>query len=181
MLKLMSSGTGLFDDVNTEQVENRDEIVRRAFINAVSWLKERYGPEVRDWKWGRVHTLTFRHRPFGIVDIPMLSNLFNYGPIPAPGGDRFTVNATWFVWDDPENPFIADAGTAQRIVIDLSDWDGAVAVNSTGQSEQLFHRHREDLIPLWQESKYHPLLFSRTAIEASASSTLRLVPANSPD
>lgn len=177
MLKLMKEGVSrLFDDVRTEQVETRDDIVGRALADAVAWLKERYGPNPSDWKWGRLHTLSFRHRPFGSVEIPIISRLFNYGPISAPGGDRFTVNATWFTWDDPENPFAADAGTAQRIVMDLSDWDRSVGMNSTGQSEQVFHRHREDLIPLWQDLKYHPLLFSRDAIEASTENRLRLVP-----
>jgi penicillin amidase len=178
LLSLMREGTSrVFDDVKTEQPETRDDIVRRAFTGAVAWLSERYGADPSGWKWGRVHTLTFRHRPFGRVDIPILSRLFNHGPIVAPGGDRFTVNCTWFIWDDPAAPYAADAGSAQRIVMDLSDWDRTAAVNSTGQSEQLFHPHREDLIPMWQNLKYHPLLFNREAIEASAENRLELVPA----
>ncbi len=177
LLSLMKDGTSrIFDDVKTEQVETRDDIVRRAFTDAVNWLSQRYSPDPSNWKWERLHTLSFRHRPFGRADVPILSKLFNYGPIVAPGGDRFTVNCTWFTWDDPEAPFAADAGSAQRIVMDLSDWDRAMAVNSTGQSEQLFHPHREDLIPLWQNLKYHPLLFNREAIEASTENRLKLVP-----
>ncbi len=61
--------------------------------------------------------------------------------------------------------------------MDAGDWDRSVAVNSTGQSEQLFSAHREDLIPMWQGLKYHPLLFTRRAVEARASAVLRLVPA----
>jgi penicillin amidase len=182
MLYLMKDGTNrLFDDVKTEQAETRDEIVQRAFADAVAWLRERYGPDPSEWKWGRLHTLSFRHRPFGSVDVPFLSRLFNSGSIVAPGGDRFTVNCSWFTWDDSEAPYAADAGTAQRIVMDLSDWDRTSGVNSTGQSEQLFHHHREDLIPLWQNLKYHPLLFNRQAIEDSTENLLRLVPRSDSD
>jgi len=166
----------VFDQINTEQVETRDDIVRRAFSGAVKWLSERYGTDPSEWKWGRLHTLSFRHRPFGRADIPIISRLFNSEPIVAPGGDRFTINCTWFVWDDPEAPFSADAGSAQRIIMDLNDWDSTAAINSTGQSEQLFHPHREDQIPLWQNLKYHPLMFNRETIEASTENRLTMVP-----
>ncbi|MFP5264069.1 MAG: penicillin acylase family protein [Blastocatellia bacterium] len=177
MLSLMKDGANrIFDDTRTEQVESRDNIVQRAFSDAVAWLKKRYGSNPTEWKWGRLHTLSFRHRPFGMVDVPIISKLFNSGTIVAPGGDRFTVNCTWFTWDDPANPYAADAGSAQRIVMDLSDWDRTTGVNSTGQSEHLFHPHREDAIPMWQNLKSHPLLFNREAIEASTYDLLKLVP-----
>lgn len=178
MLKLMNEGTsGLFDDVSTPQPETRDDIARRSLSNAVAWLSQRYGPDPKAWGWGRLHTLNIRHRPFGMVEIPVVSKLFSYGPVAAPGCDRFTVNATWFTWDDPERPYAADAGTSQRIIMDAGDWDRSVAVNSTGQSELLFHAHREDQTDMWQGLKYHPLLFTRQAVDAKAASTLKLVPA----
>lgn len=178
MLKLMGEGTsGLFDDTSTPQPETRDDITRRSLSAAVAWLSQRYGPDPKAWAWGRMHTLHVRHRPFGMTEIPVLSRLFSYGPVPAPGCDRFTVNATWFTWDDPERPYAADAGASQRIIMDTDDWDRSVAVNSTGQSELLFHAHREDQTDMWQGLKYHPLLFTRRAVEAKAAATLRLVPA----
>ncbi len=178
MLKLMDEGTSsLFDDTSTPQVETRDDIARRSLSNAVAWLAKHYGANPKGWSWGRLHTISLRHRPLGMVDIPVVSKLFNYGPVAAPGCDRFTVNATWFTWDDPEHPYNAAAGTSQRIIMDVSDWDRSVAVNSTGQSELLFHAHREDLVELWQNLKYHPLLFTRKAIEAEAADHLKLVPA----
>jgi len=178
MLKLMNDGTSsLFDDVSTPQVETRDDIVRRSLSDAVAWLSKHYGPNPSEWTWGRLHTMSFRHRPFGMVDIPVVSKLFSYGPIAAPGCDRFTVNAAWFTWDEPDHPYAATAGTSQRIIMDVSDWDHSVAINSTGQSELLFHAHRADQIPMWQNLKYHPLLFTRKAVETEATSSLKLVPA----
>ena len=85
--------------------------------------------------------MSFRHRPLGMADIPVVSDLFSYGPIAAPGCDRFTVNAAWFTWDDPERPYETDAGTSQRIIMDVNDRDRSVAVNSSGQSESLFDAH----------------------------------------
>jgi penicillin amidase len=177
MLKLVDEETSsLFDDTSTPQVETRDDIVRRSLSDAVAWLGKHYGSNPKEWTWGRLHTISFRHRPFGMADIPVISRLFSYGPIPAPGCDRFTVNAAWFTWDEAEHPYGASAGTSQRIIMDVNDWDRSVAVNSTGQSESLFHAHRTDLIPMWQNLKYHPLVYTRKAIDAEATSVLKLVP-----
>lgn len=177
MLKLINEGTSsLFDDTSTSPVETRDDILRRSLSNAVAWLSQRYGPNPKDWTWGRLHTMSIVHRPFGMADIPVVSKLFSYGPIEAPGCDRFTVNAAWFTWDEPDRPYGANAGTSQRIIMDVNDWDRSVAINSSGQSESLFHKHRADQIPMWQNLQYHPLLFTRKAIETEADSFLKLEP-----
>jgi penicillin amidase len=178
MINLMKEPNNtLFDDVRTPQIETRDDIVRRSFSDAVDWLSKRYGKNPDDWKWEKIHTLTFRHRPLGLAQVPVLSKAFSYGPIPDPGCDRFTVNAAWFALDDDaDDPFTSVAGTSQRIIMDLSSWDKSLAVNSTGQSEHLFHSHRNDEIELWRKMEYHPLLFSRKALESDGVSTLMLVP-----
>jgi penicillin amidase len=128
---------------------------------------------------GKLHTLTFRHRPLGLAQVPVLSQVFSYGPIPDPACDRFTVNAAWFTPDeDAESPFASVAGTSQRIIMDLHSWDNSVAVNSTGQSEHLFHPHRDDEIELWRKLEYHPLFFTRKAVEADGASVLKLSSVN---
>ena len=38
----------------------------------------------------------------------------------------------------------------------------------------------DDLLPLWAEARYHPMLFSRAAVEKAAESRLRLAPARQP-
>lgn len=169
----------LFDDTRTPQVETRDDIVQRSFREAVDWLSKRYGSDPEQWKWGKMHTLTFRHRPLGLAEIPIVSNLFNYGPLPDTGCDRFTINAAWFTLDDPEHPFIAEGGPSQRIIMDLSSWDNALAVNSTGQSGHLFNPHRDDELALWKNMEYHPLTFTRKAAEADGVGTLKIQPAGS--
>lgn len=168
-----------FDDIRTPQIETRDDIVQRSFRDAVDWLSKRYGTNPENWKWGKMHTLTFRHRPLGLAQIPILSSLFNYGPLPDPGCDRFTINAAWFSLDDPEHPFIAEGGPSQRIIMDLSSWDNTLAVNSTGQSGHLFHSHRDDELTLWKNMEYHPLTFTRKAAEADGIGTLKLQPTGS--
>lgn len=68
------------------------------------------------------------------------------------------------------------SGVSQRYVADLSSWDNSRSIHTTGQSGQLFHKHREDFVSMWQNVEYHPMLFGREAIQADAESTLRMTP-----
>jgi penicillin amidase len=161
-----------FDDVTTPQVETRDDIILRSLADAVNRLSELYGDAPDQWTWGKFHTVTLVHQPLGDSGIPLLEKLFNSRTIPI-RGSQDTVNLTLF---DGDTTFEVYQGVSQRFILDLSDWDNSLAINSTGQSEHLFHPHRDDMIPMWANVEYHPMLFTRQAVEANAESTLTLVP-----
>jgi penicillin amidase len=176
MVKLMADAeNSWFDDVNTPEVETRDDIARRSLADTLDWLSERYGEDPGKWQWARLHTMTFTHIPLGESGISPIERIFNGGPVPVPGGQS-TVNQAMYRW--PDQPFSVYHGTAQRVIMDLSNFNTMLAVNSTGQSGHLFHPHREDQIPIWQNVEYHLLPFSREGVETNAESTLTLVPRN---
>jgi penicillin amidase len=161
-----------FDDITTSQVETRDVIAQRSLADALAWLNEHDGDAPENWEWGQLHTKTFIHRPLGQSGIGLLESLFNSKAIPA-RGDNFTVDAAGFSFNQP---FEMGAGVSQRYIADLSELDNSRTIHTTGQSGHLFHRHREDFIPLWQNVEYHPMPFSRSAVESSADTTLVLTP-----
>jgi len=160
-----------FDDVNTPEVETRDDIVQYSFAEAIDWLSEQYGEDPSNWKWGRMHTVSSYHVPFGLSGIPLLERIFNGKRVAVPG-DQFTVNTGRYF----DQQYEVEFGTVLRMIIDLSDWDNSLAINSTGQSEHLFHPHRGDQISLWQNVEYRPMLFSREAVEKNAEAVLTLTP-----
>lgn len=173
MIELMTDPNNRwFDDVNTPQVETRDDIARRSLVDAIAWLSLHYGRNPQQWQWGQVHTVTFTHTPLGQTGIPPLDAVFNSPSIPA-RGDQFSVDMTAFRWSEP---FAVGFGTAQRMIIDLSDWDLSLAIHTTGQNEQVFHPHRQDMISMWEDVRYHALPFSSDAVEADAKDTLTLTP-----
>jgi penicillin amidase len=159
-----------FDDKTTANVELRDEIVRRSFADAVSWLQNNYGDDPQKWEWGRLHTKSFVHQPLGQSGISLLERLFNTRPLPA-RGDDFTVDAAWFSY---ERPFHMTGGASQRYIADLADWESSLSIHTTGQSGHLFHRHRQDFVVPWQNVEYHPLFFERKGAEANAEGVLTL-------
>lgn len=161
-----------FDDVSTPEVETRDDILRRGLADAVNWLSERYGQDPAKWEWGRVHPMTFVHVPFGQSGVAPLEQLFNSKTVPAAGG-AFTINMGRY---SLRRPLEMIFGTSQRMIIDLADWDRMSAVNTTGQSEHLWHSNRQDQIEMWQNVEYHTLPFSREAVETNAEAVLTLTP-----
>lgn len=150
-----------FDDITTPEQETRDDLLRSSLDDALTWLQTEHGDDMMAWQWGRVHPMEFVHQPLGLSGIGVIEDLFNSDSIPARGDDH-TVNAGWF---SVNRPFRMIGGTAERLIIDLNDLDATQAINSTGQSAHLFHRHREDTIEMWQNMEYYPLYFSQEAIE----------------
>jgi penicillin amidase len=173
MLELMpQADSPWFDDKTTPQIETRDDIAGRSLADAVDWLSNELGKDPQEWEWGRLHTKTFIHQPLGQSGIGLLENLFNSKTIPA-RGDGYTVDAASF---DYNQPFEMGAGVSQRYIADLSNLDNSRIVHTTGQSGQLFHPNRDDMIPLWQNIEYHAMPFSRDAVEANAKAILTLTP-----
>ncbi len=162
-----------FDDVTTPQRETRDDIIRRSFTDTVKWLSEHYGTDPGQWMWGRLHTTTFINDPLGQSGIPFVDAIVNGGPVASPGG-MSTVNQAIYSWQDPR--FSVEVGASQRMIIDLSNWDLMLAINSTGQSGHIFHPNFKDQIPLWQNVEYRPVPFTRNAVEKSADVKLILMP-----
>jgi penicillin G amidase len=82
--KLVEEGTSSwFDDVRTSVVETRDMIIRKSLREAVMSLRQKLGPDSKNWRWGDIHTVTLRH-PFGLRK--PLDRVFNIGPFSYAGG-----------------------------------------------------------------------------------------------
>jgi penicillin amidase len=152
-----------------DPVPGRDQVLKKCLITAMMELSTRYGPDMRNWRWGQMHTVTFAHP---LADRKTAA-FWNRGPYPR-GGDGHTVNNT----SDPLRANWAQTGGASyRQILDVSNWDHSVAINVPGQSGQPGSPHYDDLIPLWNTGVCHPLPYSRPAVEAAATARLTLLPA----
>jgi penicillin amidase len=161
-----------FDDRRTRAVETRDDLVRKSFSQAVAWLAAERGEDPAGWTWGSLQTASFAHQPLGMSGVAPLEKIFNSSPVPAPGWEG-TVN---LAGAESTGPFRVGFGVSQRFVADLADLTRSVAVNSTGQTSVVFHRHREDQVSLWSAGRFHPVLASREAVDRESESTLVLAP-----
>jgi penicillin amidase len=144
----------------------RDKLVRDTFAAAVEKLKKL--PDAQQRKWGALHTATFRH-PLAARD-PAYAKAFNVGPFER-SGDANTPNNTRH-----DDQFRQVHGATYRHLIDLSDWDRAVATSAPGQSGQPGSPHYDDLAPLWAKGEYFPLAYSRAKVDAVTKQRLMLRP-----
>ena len=163
-----------FDDRGTkDRVETRDDVVRRAFSEAVDELAKGWGGDPGAWRWGKVHRSVLPHQPFGNSGIAPLMAVFNGKSLPL-AGEAFTVDAM-----TPANraPWAVIFGVSQRMIVDLADVGRSLSVNSTGQHAQIFNPHRHDQTELWARNEYHPMLYAKEAVEKAGRERLTLTPA----
>ncbi|MBO0724158.1 MAG: penicillin acylase family protein [Blastocatellia bacterium] len=145
----------------------RDAALLTSLEEAVKEAREQFGDDPSKWRWGKLHVAPFTH-PLSTDDERRA--LFNL-PSVERGGDANTVLAT----GGPG--FRQSHGASFREILDVSDWDRSMATNVPGQSGQPGSKHYGDLLQLWAEGKYFPLLYSEKKVEATAKQRLTLEPA----
>lgn len=164
-----------WDDKTTpDQVETRDDIIAKAFESAVkceACIKQ-FGKDISQWKWGELHSATFRNQTLGKAGISLIEDLFNRGPFTTGGGESI-VNATgWTVG----KTFEVDWLPSEREIVDLSNLNASLAAHTTGQSGHAYHPHYDDMIPLWASVQYYPMWWERQAIIDDSEGLLILKP-----
>lgn len=162
-----------WDDKNTtDKVENRDEIFVRAFRKAVAEIEKRLGKDSAGWRWGDLHTATFKNGALGQTGIGLIDGLFNRGPFPSPGSTGTVNNTGW----DAASGYQVQWVPSMRMIVDLSDLNNSLTVHTTGQSGHAYHPHYTDMIDLWRQVEYYPMWWNEADIQQNAESVLRLVP-----
>jgi penicillin amidase len=122
---------------------------------------ERLVPNPAQRVWGAVHRLELRH--------PLNRTEFHLPPIATPG-DANTVNAA------SGANFRQTNGPSYRQIIDVSDWDASIMTNVPGEVGDPASPHYRDLLEPWRKGEYHPMPYSRRAVEAATIERLTLTP-----
>jgi len=141
----------------------REAVMRIALRRTLAFLRDRLGPpdgpEMRNWAWGRLHTLTYGHL---MGRVPTLTRHFNRGPYPV-GGDSSTVWATGSGITSAESTAVV--GPPFRFIADLGDLRNSLGLLSPGNSGLPASPHYDDQIEAWFNGEYHPMLFAREDVE----------------
>jgi penicillin amidase len=113
-----------------------------------------------NWQWSRASQIKFRH--------PLNKPQWDLGPIPRPG-DPNTINASAGGRAQP-------SGASYRQIIDLSNWDRSTMTNVPGESGDPTSPHYSDLLNDWAAGRYHPMPYTRKAVEAATTEKITLEP-----
>jgi penicillin amidase len=161
-----------FDDIFTEEVETRDQIILLALEDTVEELTEKLGKNINDWNWGSLHTATFENQSLGQSGIGLIEWLLNRGPV-AVDGSSGAPNATSYSFSDP---YTVTSVPSQRQILDFQYFEQSLSMHTTGQSGHPFHPHYDDMIDPWRNIEYHPMLWTRGQVEAAVVDYLILTP-----
>ena len=162
-----------WDDATTDEPENRDVILIRAFRAGYDSTVELLGENPDEWSWGALHGSTFISNPLGLSGIGPVEDMVNRGPFPTSGGAGI-VNATG--WNTANGDYATTSVPSLRMIIDTSDFSNSVVMHTTGQSGHPFSGHYDNMIDPWRNIEYHAMLWTREDVEAAMVSKLILLP-----
>ena len=140
-----SAAAAIYDAFRASSTGSLEE----RLLAAVKQLSKEQGADPSAWRWGRSHTRAYPHPFVRGFDLPTVER---------PGGAGT----------------VAADGASYREILDVADWDRSIATNTPGQSGQPGSRFYGNLLPLWADDQYFPLVFSKPAVEKHAATRLTL-------
>ena len=160
-----------------ETFGNQPEVARKQIMldtlqAAYTRLAEMEGSDPSKWSWGHIHSVVFHHP---LETIPEMKSLVDLGPYPARATRARSTPREVLAAATPSS--IRPAGRLGGKFSTSGAWDNSVMVNSPGESGVPGSAHYADLMPLWDQGKYIPMLYSRAAVEQHVSQRLVLEPA----
>ncbi|WP_428236532.1 penicillin acylase family protein [Gracilimonas sp.] len=181
MTSLIDTESSFFDDLTTESVETKEDMVVKSMQDAILFLSDSLGSEPFEWRWEQLHTL--------ILEPPLLSraaedpespnalklivdNVLSKGPYKVPS-HGMSVNNGQYRWN---NAFEMILGPSIRRISDLSDMSRSKSILPTGQSGNPLSDHYGDQTDMWLDGQYRWLYQDSTLFEEADIRTMRLVP-----
>jgi penicillin amidase len=152
--------------------DNRDELFKRAMIDARWELTAKLGKDIDTWSWGRLHRLFLKNQTLGTEGPGFLQYALNRGPWKLSGGEA-TVNATG--WNAAGGYGVVWV-PSMRMVVNLGDLDKSRWINLSGASGHAYSAHYTDQTSKWVKGELLPWSFSKQAVDKSTSDTLVLKP-----
>ncbi|MBL8239144.1 MAG: penicillin acylase family protein [Bryobacterales bacterium] len=147
--------------LKTLESKPRPDLLAKTLEATVTEFETALGPDRNRWRYGNIHFLQLKH--------PAMQAEFDRGPIPL-GGDANTINVA-------AGPgFRATVGASFRMLLDLADWDRSRMTNMPGESGDPASPHYDDLLDDWVNGRYHPMPYTRKAVEAATRERIQLIP-----
>ncbi|MGW3555420.1 penicillin acylase family protein [Streptomyces griseoincarnatus] len=152
--------------------ENRDELFKRAMIDARWELTAKLGKDIDSWNWGRLHRLFLDNQTLGSDGPGFVKYVLNRGPWKLGGGEA-TVNATG--WNAAGGYGVVWV-PSMRMVVNLDDLDKSRWINLTGASGHAYNAHYVDQTDKWAEGELLEWAYSEKAVEDATTDHLVLKP-----
>jgi penicillin amidase len=160
-----------WDDVSTpDRKESRKDIVIKAFKDTVNALIRQMGRDIAKWRWGKLHTIEFKH-PFGYL--PLLGRIFNVGPFPASGAHE-TINH--MLYRAGKLPYNVQAGPSTRRLIDFGQPDRQLDILPTGNAGNFMSPNYADQSEMFMAGQYHEIRLTEDQIRTHKRHEMHFLP-----
>ncbi len=161
-----------WDDVTTDEVESRDDILAAALLQARNEMTQRLDRQASKWEWGRLHQLELVDIGLGESCIAVIERLLNRGGYQVAGGGALVNAMSW----DAADGYDVTSAPSMRMVVSLENFDDSRWINLTGASGHAFHDNYTDQTERFVDGDTLAWPYSREAVEGSEEDTLTLVP-----
>jgi len=166
---LNATDSNWFDIKTTNKIETKNYILRRSLAGALDELEELLGSDLKEWQWGRLHSVKFKHLFSG--NSWLLDGLIDIGPFEV-SGDGTTIFNTEYAFSESideyplfkHNPFDCELGPSMRFIYDFEKPNEFYLILTTGQSGNILSDHYSDMTQLWLEGKYMKIKTDESSI-----------------
>lgn len=149
-----------WDNVTTpNKKESRKEILSKSLTEAIAFLENQLGSDIKDWNWEKVNTLEHEH-PLG--SIALLKDYFNVGPFPI-NGAREVINNRGYDYSNT-GLYKVNAGPSTRRIIDFSDIENSISILPTGQSGNPLSKHYKDQAEMFNKGEFRKMKMNKKEI-----------------
>ena len=135
------------DDPNQPGHQGCAVRLRGSLKTALGRLRQVYGANMAQWRWGRAHVAMFANPVFSRIRV--LRDWLDIS-IPTSGGYDTLDRGPSTIRDDAR-PFAQRFGAGLRIITDLAAPNGSTMMITPGQSGNPLSGHFADLLQLWRD------------------------------
>ncbi len=147
----------------------RESRILAAFDQTLNVLSERFGPDMQQWTWGRLHLMPLRHVLSSRGDLSELLDRCGFGV----RGDVGTVCNSGC---DPD--WQASTGGGYRFITDLDQPSRSLwAIDGQSQSGHPGSGHYDDQLEDWIAGRYHEIPLDPDQLASRSCDKLTLEPA----
>lgn len=177
----MKNGSSFFDNINTETIEAKENIVLKSMQDAMLFLSDSLGSEPSEWRWEQLHTITFEPPLFGTAakqpNAPktlklIVNNILSEGPFPVVG-HGMSVNNGQYDWHEPYKMVL---GASIRRIVDFTDLTKIKTVLPAGQSGNPLSEHFGDQTEMWLNGRYRTLYQDSALVKQTNPDIMTLLP-----
>ena len=152
-----------WDNLNTDKIESKKDIIETSFKNAVAFLENQFGPNPAEWTWNKAISVEHGHALAAGGDL--LRKFFNVGPFETNGGSE-VINNQIFPIDD-SGYYNVVGGPSTRRIIDFSDIENSMSILPTGQSGNVFSEFYDDQAEKFVNGEFIKMKMNKEEIEQS--------------